>query len=80
MAAWHRIREHKVKERTVLVNQMRGLIGEPGIVIAQGINHVRKLSHPIIEDMNNKLSMMARDYLPELHTGLLECDETIERY
>ena len=80
MTAWHRIRERKVCERTALVNQIRALLGEQGIVIAKGIEHVRKLLHPIIEDMDNKLSMMARDYLSELYTELFECDEAIARY
>jgi transposase len=80
LAAWHRIRERKVRERTALANQIRGLLGELGIVIAQGINHVRNELHSIIENMNNKLSMMARDYMSELYTELLECDEAIKRY
>jgi len=80
MTAWHRIRERKVCERTALVNQIRALLGEQGIVIAKGIEHVRKLLHPIIEDLDNKLSMSARDYLSELYTELVECDETIKRY
>jgi len=80
LTAWHRIRERKVRERTALANQIRGLLGELGIVIAQGINHVRNELHPIIDNLNNKLSMMAKDYLSELYTELLECDEAIKRY
>jgi transposase len=48
MSAWHRLRERKVKERTALVNQTRALLMEQGIVIPQGIAHVRKLLPGII--------------------------------
>jgi transposase len=80
MTAWHRIRERKVHERTALVNQVRALLGEQGVVIPQGITHVRKLLPPIIEDLDNKLSMGARDYLSELYTELVDYDEAIAKY
>ncbi len=32
----HRVRQQLVKTRTALVNQVRGLLAEYGIVIAQG--------------------------------------------
>lgn len=38
----HRIRQQLVKSRTALVNQMRGVLGEYGIVIPQGIEQARK--------------------------------------
>jgi transposase len=80
MMAWHRIRERKVKERTALVNQIRAFLGEQGIVIAQGITHVRKLLPTLIEDLDNKLSMSARDYLSELYTELVDYDALINKY
>lgn len=80
MTARHRIRDRKVHERTALVNQMRALLGEQGIVIPQGIAHVRKVLPEIIEDLDNKLSMSARDYLSDLYTELAEHDEAIAKY
>jgi transposase len=80
MAGWHRIRERKVKERTSLVNQARALLSEQGIVIPQGITHVRKKLPCIIEDMDNGLSMCARDYLSELYGELVDCDTLVARY
>ena len=41
MAAWHRIRALKIKMRTALVNQVRALLLEQGVVIPQGVLHVR---------------------------------------
>lgn len=80
MAAWHRIRERKVKERTALVNQTRALLMEQGIVMPQGINHIRKLLPGIIEDLENGLSSRSRDYLSELYAELVDCDAAVTKY
>jgi transposase len=80
MAGWHRIRERKVKERTALVNQIRALLSEQGVVIQQGINHVRKQLPCIIEDLENGLSLCARDYLSEVYGELVDCDRLVAKY
>lgn len=80
MAAWHRIRELAVKERTALVNQARALLHEQGVIIPQGITHVRRHLPRIIEDENVHLSLAARDYLSELWSELIAKDERIKKY
>jgi len=40
--ALHRVREQLIRNRTALVNQARGLLGENGIVVAQGIGRLRQ--------------------------------------
>lgn len=80
MAGWHRIRERKVKERTALVNQVRALLFEQGIIIPQGITHVRKQLPCIVEDLDNGLSLCARDYLSELYGELVDCDTVVAKY
>ena len=50
LQAVHRIRSRLVEERTALINQIRGLLAEYGIVISQGINNVRKKLPEILED------------------------------
>ena len=80
LAAWHRIRERKVKERTALANQARELLMEQGIIAAKGIRNIRKFLPFAIEDLENGLSMAARDYLSELYTEFVHCDELIEKY
>lgn len=80
MSAWHRIRERKVKERTALVNQARALLMEQGIVIPQGITHVRRQLPSIIEDLGSRLSLCARDYLSELYGELVDCDNLVAKY
>ena len=49
------MRSRLVKERTALVNQIRGLLAERGIVIAQGITRLRKQLPVIVEDGENAL-------------------------
>lgn len=80
MAAWHRIRALKMKMRTALVNQVRALLLEQGIVIPQGILHVRRQLPIIIEDQSNELSLIARDYLSDLYSEIVDCDKRIEKY
>lgn len=80
MLAWHRIRERKIRERTALVNQIRGLLGEQGIIIPQGITHARRQLPLLIEDLDNKLSMGSRDYLSELYAELVDYDEAVAKY
>ncbi|MFX5668595.1 IS110 family transposase, partial [Acinetobacter baumannii] len=58
--AVHRIRERLVSERTALANQMRGLLMEYGIVVAQGIQQLRKKLPLILEDAENELSDYTR--------------------
>lgn len=80
LAAWHRIRERKVKERTALANQARSLLMEQGLIVAKGIRNIRKFLPLAIENLENGLSMTARDYLSELYAELVTCNELIEKY
>ncbi len=41
LQAMHRVRERVVRARTALVNEIRGLLGECGIVLRQGVATVR---------------------------------------
>jgi transposase len=44
LQALHRIRERLIKARTALVNEMRGLLNEYGIILPQGITKFRTLN------------------------------------
>lgn len=80
LAAWHRMRERKIKERTALTNQARALLMERGIVVSKGITHIRKFLPLAIENFENCLSITARDYLSEQYAELAACDNLIEKY
>jgi len=68
----HRLRERLVKNRTALVNQIRGLLAEYGIVIRKGIYAVHAELPLILEDAENGLTVMARESFNALYAELLE--------
>lgn len=61
----HRIRQNISKNRTALANQIRGFLGECGIVIPVGISNVFKLFPLIVEDAENQLNNSMRELLKE---------------
>lgn len=75
----HRIRSGFIQERTALVNQIRGLLAEYGIVVPQGITRVRKQLSDITADMGNELTSIMREMLSELYICFTEKDERIEQ-
>ncbi len=78
--AIHRVRERLVKERTAMVNQIRGLLMEYGIVVAQGVLQIRKKLTSIIEDVGNELSSLGRELFRDLHLQLYAIDEKVSEY
>lgn len=78
--AVHRIRERLVKERTALVNQIRGLLAEYGIIVAQGVAQLRKKLPVILEDTSNELSAYGRELFSDLLTQLYTADMKIDDY
>ncbi len=75
--ALHRVRERLMKNRTALVNQVRGLLLEYGIVIPQGIARFRKRLPRVIEEAENGLSLVLRDLLQSLLSELSALDTRI---
>jgi len=74
----HRVRTRLVSRRTSLSNQLRGLLAEYGIVIAEGINHVRKQLPRILEDAENELSSAARSVFAQLYDEFVDIDRRID--
>jgi len=76
----HNIRQDLVDQRTALINQLRGLLMERGIVIAKGINYVRKELPFILEDAENGLTHLSRELFAEQYQKLKELDKTIKSH
>src|SRR5215470_19651918 len=70
--AIHRMRSRLIKERTALVNQIRGLLAERGIVIAQGITRLRQQLPTIVEDVADELTPLSREVMRELYEELVQ--------
>jgi transposase len=77
--AIHRMRRRLIKERTALVNQVRGLLAERGIVIAQGITKLRAQLPRIVEDLENELTPLSREVMRELYEEVVAVDERVAR-
>lgn len=78
--ALHRLRARCVATRTALVNQLRGLLAEYGIVLPQGMGHVRRQLPVLLEDAENGLSALFRQLLAQGYQQLCELDAHIEAY
>lgn len=76
----HRMRESVIKQRTALANQIRGLLGEYGIVIGKGISQFRTRLPEILEDGENRLTDRFRGWLAEQLEAFRTLDERIKRY
>ncbi|MCU8005596.1 IS110-like element ISShes7 family transposase, partial [Shewanella sp. SM96] len=62
----HRIRERRIRIRTALTNQIRGLLSEYGIALPKGRNPLNLLLPELLEDASNQLTTIARQYMREL--------------
>ena len=73
----HRVRQGYIRSRTALVNQIRGLLSEYGIVMRQGVSTVRNQLPQLIADEANELSQIMRRNLTSLYESLRFLDEKI---
>ena len=73
--ALHRIRQGFIKQRTAQANQIRGLLAEFGIIIPQGIHHVRQQLPAILEDADNRLPGLFREQLSLLQAHMVHLFE-----
>src|SRR5215510_5000386 len=80
MQTLHRVREHCVKMRTALANQLRGLLGEYGVVVPQGIGRIRKAIPLIVEAADNGLSDLCRALLWDVYQRMCALDAEMTRY
>ena len=75
----HRVRERLIAQRTALCNQIRGLIGEYGIVFPKGVSNLTKQLPWVLEDAENGLSLLAREQFQGLFADLQEIQARIKQ-
>jgi transposase len=75
--AVHRLREGFKEERTALINRVRGLLAEFGLVFIQGPDALRGVLADVLEDAGNELPGMARLALQRAHAHWIEIDGQI---
>ena len=69
-AGIHKVRELMVKQRTMLINALRGLMAEFGIVAAAGPRHVEELAAVLSDPADNRIPQ-------PLHTALMQMVQTL---
>ena len=75
----HRVRDRKIVQRTALINQIRGLLGEYGIVVARGKERLWAALPDLLDDTDNGLTVSARRLFSELQHEWVELDRSIRR-
>jgi len=76
----HRIRSLLMRDRIAQINQIRGLLAEYGVVIAQTPLKVRQQLPAILDDQDNELTKLTRSMMRDMYERLTLLDTQIERY
>jgi transposase len=59
----HRARDLLIRQRTMLVNALRGHLAEFGLIEAQGLHKVARLVTIVVDDVDERVPEMARQAL-----------------
>jgi transposase len=78
--AMHRMRSLAVQQRTAQINQIRGLLLEYGLEVAQGRAAIQRRLPEILEDADNGLSERFRAEVHELAEELRHLNERVAHY
>jgi transposase len=79
--AVHRIRRRLMAQRTALLNQIRGLLGEFGLVLPQGANHVRSKLPALLDERGSEtLPALAVELFRDLYEELVQLEQRIDTY
>jgi transposase len=73
----HRIRSLLIQQRTALANQIRGLVAEYGVIIAQGTANIRKKLPDILGSNPNDMSTLMLNCIQMLYDNFRSLDEQI---
>lgn len=75
----HRVRENRVKQRTGLVNQIRGLLGEYGIIFNVGVENLREGLCELLGSEDERLSAVACEQFNALYEELLHQGDRVKQ-
>jgi transposase len=80
LQALHRVRERLAKARTALVNEIRGLLSEYGMILPQGITKFRRLIVQTLEAGQAQLTPCSRVLSRQLYEEFLALDQRLASY
>lgn len=75
--ALHRARQRMVNHRTAVVSQIRGLLLDRGFAIGKSITRARRIIPEILSDVENEITVLAREALNELYDLFRDLDRRI---
>jgi len=74
----HRLRQQQMRNRVALINQIRGLLSEFGLIMPQGPNQLRSKLPEILEDASNALPYAVRRAMARMRDHLCNIETVIE--
>jgi len=74
------VRALLIESHTALINQIRGLLVEHGIVISRGRASLRRSLPLVLEDDSNGLSVMMRELISEVAERLKFLEQQLRQY
>ena len=80
MQSLHRVRDRLIGERTALLNQLRAVLMERGITIAQGRRKLEQHLAAMLEGEEVRLSRQVRALLEDMRVEWRELDRRIEAF
>jgi transposase len=80
LQALHRVRERLIKTRTALVNEIRGLLSEYGIVLPQGMSKFRTAVVRQLEAEQAKLTPLSTEVFWQLYHEFLAVEKRVAYY
>jgi transposase len=76
----HRVRERLIRQRTALMNEIRGLLAEYGMVLPKGKSALKSGLPKILEDPSNELSDRARRIFFRLYEEIGDMELKMDEY
>ena len=75
----HRVLDRMIRQRTALINQVRGFLNEYGVVVAQGKEKLLAAMPDLLEDAENGLTPSSRALYQEMYEQWRQANEAIDR-
>lgn len=79
LAVLHRVRQRRIEQRTAMINQLRGLAAEYGVIFPKGRHKLFEQLPDALEDGDNELTVTARQALAELGDEIRQLNAAIEQ-
>jgi transposase len=75
----HRLLERMIRQRTALINQLRGFLSEYGVVVNRGREKLSTVMPELLEEADNGLSPASRKLFQAIYAEWQQMDKAIEQ-